>query len=380
MRNVRLTWLNMSFEAPRIRLRNVMVAYAYSFAGWGAFALLMASQEYIVARSMNPKTKFLEVLLVPLIRGTATALLTPVLYFFVLKWPFSGKRLWLSTLRYLSMLAGFMVAFTTLRWLMFPGWDYVNKRWLPRSFDSLLGFAVGGYADQIILFLIMVIAAHAWAFDRYSRLQTLKQSNLQRELAELQLQLLQMQLHPHFIFNTLHGITTLMERDVDTARTMLLHLADLLRAAISSQSQDLIQLRQELTFVSSYVALEQMRLGSRLEVNFKVEDAANDALVPYMVLQPIVENAILHGAATSRKGGWVNIGCRIEQRSVVLEVENTAAPAPEHESNGLGLRNTRARLQNLFEQEADLDFAVHNGTACTRIRLPLITAREAVAQ
>jgi LytS/YehU family sensor histidine kinase len=188
-----------------------------------------------------------------------------------------------------------------------------------------------------------------------------------------------MQLHPHFIFNTLHGITTLMERDVETARRMLLHLADLLRAAISSQSQDLIQLRQELTFISSYVALERMRLGSRLEVNYNVDENANEALVPYMVLQPIVENAILHGAAACREGGWVNIACRVEQKSVVLEVENTAALKPAHKQDGLGLRNTRARLQNLFEQQASLDFSINDGIASTRIRLPMITAREAVA-
>jgi two-component system, LytTR family, sensor kinase len=368
----------MPFEAPKISARNVAIAYLYSFGGWGAFALLMASQEYVVAHSINPKTKFLHVIVVPIIRATTTALLTPPLYFVVLKWPFSQKNFWISVLRYVGVLVGFVVAFITIRWLIFPGWDYVNKKWLPRSFESLLGFAIGGYADQVILFLIMVITAHAWLFDRHSRLQALKQSNLQRELAELQLQLLQMQLHPHFIFNTLHGITTLMERDVETARTMLLHLADLLRAAISSQSQDLIQLRQEVNFISSYVALEQMRLGSRLDVTFNVERDANDALVPSMVLQPIVENAILHGAAARREGGWVNIACRIEQKSVVLEVLNSATATTPDESAGLGLRNTRARLQNLFEQEATLDFALRDGTASTRIQLPLITAREAV--
>jgi hypothetical protein len=365
-------------EAPKFGVRQVAIAYAYSFAGWGAFALLMASQDYVVARSVNPHTRFLEVLVVPIIRGTTTALLTPLLYFLVLKWPFSRKRLWISLLRYAGILSGFVLSFTIIRWLIFPGWDYVNKRWLPRSFESLVGFAVGGYADQVILFLIMVIAAHAWVFDRNSRLQTLKQSDLHRELAELQLQLLQMQLHPHFIFNTLHGITTLMERDVETARTMLLHLAELLRAAVSSQSQDLVQLKQELAFISSYAALEQMRLGPRLQITFRVQEEAKDALVPPMVLQPIVENAILHGAAACRSGGWVDLQCRLEGQQVLLEVMNSSSTNGSSKSDGIGLKNTRARLHNLFEGDAHLDFEVHEDIATTRIVLPLITAQETV--
>ena len=388
---------NLSAEQSRIRSRHwpaesdplldkskigapaVLRAYSYAFAGWGAFALLMASQDFVAARSYNPHATFLQSLVVPIVRGTTTALLTPALYFVVLKWPFSKVSFWMSTLRYAGLAVGFNLAFCMLRWVLFPGWDYLHKRWLPRSFDSLLGFAIGGFADQVILFLMMVIAAHVWVVERNSRLQSLTQSNLQREVAELELQLLQMQLHPHFIFNTLHGINTLMERDVETAKTMLLHLADLLRAAISSQSQDLVQLKKELEFIASYVALEQMRLGSRLRVTFDVQDAANDALVPYMILQPIVENAILHGAAASRVGGWVNIVCRIESKSLLLELLNNATAEPS-KPDGLGLRNTRARLQNLFEQEATFDFIVRDGVASTRIVLPLITAREAITR
>jgi len=366
-------------KKSKIGARDVLRAYSYAFAGWGAFALLMAIQMYVVARSINPHAAFLDSLVLPAVRGATTALLAPLLYFAVLKWPFTKTRFWTSVLRYIALACGFLLAFIGLRWLLFPGWDYINKRWLPRSLDSLVAFAVGGFADQVVLLLIMVIAAHAWVFHRQSQLQTLKQSNLQREVAELQLQLLQMQLHPHFIFNTLHGINTLMERDVETAKTMLLHLADLLRAAISSQSQDLVQLKQELEFISSYVALERMRLGSRLQVTFDVQDTANEALVPYMILQPIVENAIMHGVAASRVGGWVNIACRIELKSVLLEVLNSTTAGP-HKADGLGLRNTRARLQNLFEHEATLEFTVREGVASTRIVLPLITAREAVTR
>ena len=146
-----------------------------------------------------------------------------------------------------------------------------------------------------------------------------------------------------------------------------------------SQSQDLIQLNQELTFITSYVALEQMRLAHRLKVTFNVEDQVRDALVPHMILQPIVENAILHGAAASRMGGWVNIHCRRENSSLLMEVMNSAGTVAVRKSNGLGLKNTRARLQNLFEEDAALEFAMKDEIATARIVLPMITAKEAVA-
>lgn len=365
-------------EAPKLNPRNIATAYAYSFGGWAAFAFLMACQDFVLMRSYTPPATFLQSCVVPIVRGTTTALLTPPLYFAVVKWPFSKKHLFTSSLRYLGLAAAFLACFTGIRWLLFPGWDITNKRWLPRSVDSLFGFLIGGFADQLVLFGLMVIAAHAWTFHRQSQQQMLKQSILQREVAELQLQLLQMQLHPHFIFNTLHGINTLMERDVDTARTMLLHLADLLRAAIASQTQDLIPLKQELSFISSYVALEKMRLGARLSVAVDVEDAANDALVPYMILQPIVENAILHGAAACREGGWVRLECRLQSKQLVLEIFNNVGPSRDRSSGGLGLRNTRARLENLFEHEANLEFNTREGIAVTRIQFPAITARAAV--
>lgn len=368
----------MASEAVKLDARNIAASYGYSFGGWAAFAFLMACQDFVLERSYNPHATFLQACVVPLVRGTTTALLTPPLYFAVVKWPFSKDRFWTSVLRYFGLAAAFIVSFSALRWLLFPGWDQLHKQWVPRSAESLVGFMIGGFADQLVLFSIMVIAAHAWTFHRQSQLQSLKQSNLQREVAELQLQLLQMQLHPHFLFNTLHGINTLMERDVDTARTMLLHLADLLRAAIASQTQDLIPLKQELSFISSYVALEQMRLGARLSVTVDVDDAANDALVPYMILQPIVENAILHGAAACRDGGWVKLECRVQNKQLLLEIFNNVGATPGRSSGGLGLRNTRARLENLFEHEGNMNFSVRDGIAVMRLQIPMITAREAV--
>ncbi len=312
--------------------RDVAIAYVWSFAGWSMVALLTGSQAFVINSNISHKYNFLQSLIVPAVRASTAALLTPPLYFMVMNWPFARGRLGISP--------------------------------------------VGGFADLVSQFLLIVAGAHAWVFYRDSQRQNLKQSELQRELAELQLQFLQMQLHPHFIFNTLHGITTLMSRDVETAKSMLLHLADLLRAAISMQAQDLVPLKEELNFISSYVSLEKMRLGERLQVSFDVEDEANGVLVPHMILQPIVENAILHGAAACREGGWVNVECKTEGKSISLRVLNSVGSQTTAKSSGLGLKNTRAKLQNLFDDEATLYFAVQDGIATTQLIFPVIRAAQ----
>ncbi len=356
--------------------RDVAIAYAWSFAGWSMVALLTGSQAFVINSNISHKYNFLQSLIVPAVRASTAALLTPPLYFMVMNWPFARGRLGISLLRYTGLACSFIVAFSAIRWLLYPPYDYINMKFTPRSFESLIGLPVGGFADLVSQFLLIVAGAHAWVFYRDSQRQNLKQSELQRELAELQLQFLQMQLHPHFIFNTLHGITTLMSRDVETAKSMLLHLADLLRAAISMQAQDLVPLKEELNFISSYVSLEKMRLGERLQVSFDVEDEANGVLVPHMILQPIVENAILHGAAACREGGWVNVECKTEGKSISLRVLNSVGSQTTAKSSGLGLKNTRAKLQNLFDDEATLYFAVQDGIATTQLIFPVIRAAQ----
>jgi len=119
-----------------------------------------------------------------------------------------------------------------------------------------------------------------------------------------------------------------------------------------------------------------MRLGERLQVSFDVEDEANGVLVPHMILQPIVENAILHGAAACREGGWVNVECKTEGKSISLRVLNSVGSQTTAKSSGLGLKNTRAKLQNLFDEEATLYFAVQDGIATTQLIFPVIRAAQ----
>ena len=172
---------------------------------------------------------------------------------------------------------------------------------------------------------------------------------------------LRQQLQPHFLFNTLHAISTLMHRDVEAADRTLMRLSDLLRMTLENVGQHEITLHAELDFVSKYLEIEQTRFADRLVVRFDIEPDTLDAFVPTLLLQPLVENAIKHGVSKKSGPGHVDIRARrdhdklwIEVRDDGLGLSETALDALQ---KGIGVSTTRARLQHQFG--ADYRFEFH---------------------
>jgi sensor histidine kinase YesM len=180
-----------------------------------------------------------------------------------------------------------------------------------------------------------------------------------------------MQLHPHFLFNTLHGISTLIDADRNSAKTMVIKLSGLLRTALE-RSSDLIQLGDELTIVREYLDLEKMRLGARLRVGWSIDPDTQQMLVPQLILQPLVENAIRHGVACSREGGWVEIASRRRSGVFELRIRNSVG-GKRPAGTGVGLRNTEARLRYLYSDDASFSFTLaEDQTATARLFLPAL--------
>ncbi len=199
--------------------------------------------------------------------------------------------------------------------LITPPIFYVAKRWPvtnavswgSRTLASLVSLVYETFADILLVYLAITVAAHAYYFFSLSQRHEIERLELRRALAQSELESLKLQLHPHFLFNTLHGISTLIDSDGVTAKSMLVKLGALLRTALKHRSGDLAPLPEELDFLTSYLALEKMRLGSRLQVQWQISAGARCALIPQLILQPLVENAIVHGIAYCREGGWINI-------------------------------------------------------------------------
>jgi LytS/YehU family sensor histidine kinase len=266
----------------------------------------------------------------------------------------------------------FVVIIPALRCIFLPPWDAYDQQFLPRSLETFYGLLSSRFADYTLGYVLIIAAAHAFEFHDRTRRQEIEQSELRRTLAESELQMLKTQLHPHFLFNTLQGISSLTQENPGLAKQMTIALGDLLRAALQHSSTDLIPLDREIAFVNAYLDLEKMRLGERLQVRMNVSQTALQCLVPQLLLQPLVENSIVHGIANTREGGWLEISSELNEEHLRLRVENSVA-ASATRGTGLGLRNTRSRLRNLYADDASLTFRITpRGTAEALIIIPAL--------
>jgi len=204
----------------------------------------------------------------------------------------------------------------------------------------------------------------------------LRAAQLETELLRAQLQALQMQLRPHFLFNTLHTISALVRMDHrKEAVRMLAGLGDLLRSVLRSEGQE-VTLRRELEFIERYLEIEQVRFQSQLETRIEIESGLLDALVPHLILQPLVENALRHGLHTDTSG-LVEIRVRHENGTLRLSVRDSGEgpkEGPSSPKEGIGLGNTRARLRHLYGEQQRLDLTRgESGGGLVEVAIPYHT-------
>ena len=250
--------------------------------------------------------------------------------------------------------------------------EFFKLRVLYRSFDAFAFYWV-----LLVVFLTVT-------FYRKFRERELRASILEAQLAHAELQVLRMQLHPHFLFNTLHAITVLMHRDLRSAEKMLFNLSSLLRQALDSSGRQEVPLQEELEFLERYLEIEQTRFGERLVVDFDVAPEALQVAVPNLVLQPLVENAIHHAVAPRPGGGRIEIRAALDTGALRLEVGDDGPGLPEGQTafsgKGVGLANTQARLAQLYGGAHRFELGRHTaGGLSVNLTIParIITGRAA---
>lgn len=223
----------------------------------------------------------------------------------------------------------------------------------PTPFGSLLRF---DFLDDLLVYFAIVGASLARFYflndqARVDEMRVLRaeSAELQARLAEAQLAVLRTQLNPHFLFNTLNAISSLVERDAKGVRRMIARLSDLLRHTLEQTAEQEVPIEKELELLQRYLDIMEVRFQGRLEVSLNVDDGAHDALVPNLILQPLVENALKHGVAATEGPGRVEVDVQRDAGDVVLTVrDNGPGPSTPSGSNGVGLRNTVARLEQLY--------------------------------
>jgi two-component system, LytTR family, sensor kinase len=338
---------------------------ALLFVGWTLVSIIFAGISYAAAIGENNKEfGFISALRLNLVQFYLWAILAPFVFRFSRRFPIELRPLKVgSLLLYFPALISFagihQVLHLAVLWSISPQW----RQRYPALIDCYRAYFAFGFYIDLIIALLIVIAVHALLYYQNFRASELAQSSLKTQLAQAQLRALKMQLHPHFLFNTLHSISSLVLEDPPKANSMIARLGDFLRLTIENSEQQLVTLKEETEFLRCYLEIEQVRFGDRLTVAFELEPRTLSAQVPHLILQPVVENAIQHAIAPRAARGHINIEAkRLNSLLRVAVTDN----GPGISSNGVspakkcvGLTNVRTRLQQIYGP--DFRFELVNG-------------------
>jgi two-component sensor histidine kinase len=238
---------------------------------------------------------------------------------------------------------------------------------MPFRGDLRQPWAIRSARFNLPIYWIIVSIVNAFTYHRRSQEREHKALELEARLAEAKLQALRMQLHPHFLFNTLHAISTLVHKDPNAADEMIGNLSELLRVTLDTSDQQEVALSKELEFLDRYLEIQQVRFGARLRIEKQIDAGALQVRVPTLILQPLVENAIRHGLEAQPTLGVLAIKAVCQGSTLHLSVHDNGGGLKKSspQQYGIGLANTKARLQALYGNVAQMTITSASEGGCT---------------
>lgn len=332
-------------------IRRGKVVAALAIGVFTALGLLFFSYKYLDDLARARTGTFSRRLIEEMTAAYGVALLLPLLVMFARRYRLESRN-WLRRLPvHLLALVIFSLSHTTLnalsRYLLFPLAGLGSYDYGILSIRYLMEFS-----SDAIIYCLLVAFVYLFDYYREARERELKMAQLETSLTQAQLQALRLQLQPHFLFNALNTISSIIYEDVQAADQMITRLSDLLRLTLrSSQSQE-VTLREELDFLNLYLEIMRARFEERLIVRLDVEQGIQDALVPQLILQPLVENSIRHGAEPHSGVVTIGVCAKRENEMLLLEISDEGAGIVKDKQavpcDGVGLPNTAARLNQLY--------------------------------
>lgn len=326
-------------------VRERQVGFALMLFGVATIiAVLYSIERYFYSRLVGMPISLTQLVPAELIFTYAWALLTPMVMFVARRYPVRGER----SLRNWGIQLGAMVTFIFLHVaLLSLAVAAIGPR-NSESFPELFGrFLLSWTVLDAVVYCALVVVHHAAVYYRVSKDRAIRASQLEARLAQSQLQMLRMQLQPHFLFNTLHSISALMHKDVRRADSMVAALSDLLRMSLQNIGAQEVALQSELEFLQRYLEIMTLRFGDRLRVTLDVDEEVRDARVPNLFLQPLVENSFRHGFGDLGAGS-IAITVRRDGDMLRCEVVDDGRGLRSGHKEGVGLASTRQRLQHLY--------------------------------
>jgi len=257
---------------------------------------------------------------------------------------------------------------------------FVEEYRLPLEQISIIFRNNVGYFHAIGTFVYCIIMGWVNIDMYYTKYWQRRRSALELEtrLTRSRVQLLKMQLHPHFLFNTLNAIVTLIHRDKQAARDMIANLTELLQFSTQSNSIQYVTLAQEIDFIRRYLDIERMRFGENLEIEYRIGTQEERLYVPTLIVQPLVENAVKHGTARKKGTGRIEISAIVQNDKLFLHISDNgpglSGSTSALKGTGIGIANTKARLSHLFRGEASVRLENRpDGGVLATLELPLIS-------
>ena len=344
-------------------------------AGWGVYALYMAVTAYVVSARLGHPISVWHALSDEFSYAAIWLLFTPVVLWLARQWPFE-RGVWLrNVVLHLSASILFAIihkgvhglAVSLFRTLMEGepfSWE-LQYRQVLSYFD---------YGVQLYWLIILLAFAHQY-YLRYqaSEHRTL---DLERQIAEARLEALKRQVHPHFLFNTLHTIAGLVRaKEPRQAVGMIAGLSDLLRASLDTSNQQEMSLREEVEILKRYLAIEKVRFSDRLRIEFDIEPDALDVCVPTLILQPLVENAVRHGLSSMPAEGLIRVHAQRRNGDLQIEISDNGNGLPTFPDaqarENIGIGNARARLKALYGDRQSLELVTcQEGGVLVRLKIP----------
>jgi two-component system LytT family sensor kinase len=352
-----------------------------SFGMWILIALVNGVSMYQFDRQMKPSVTLIGEIKLPLINFLIFAVLTPLIFYIGSRYPVQRHNWLRRTPLYLLGALAFTVLHGVVRMLVYPINNPATGKPCPIGFALFRSVFLYNVADDVfyVYLPILMIVHTLWYYQRFQE-RELRTAHLQTELAKAHLQALKNQLQPHFLFNTMHSISSLMLTDVGAADRMMTRLSDLLRMSLENKSIQETTLSQELEFVSRYLEIEKIRFEDRLNAVVDVPPDTLDALVPHLLLQPLVENAVRHGISRRTDRGEIRIAAHHDSTTLYLDItDNGPGLEPDNPmKTGMGLKTTRERLRTLYGGEQSLEIrSVPEGGVEVCVQIPFcITAPE----
>ena len=333
--------------------------WLYIFLAWTVAALFFASSFILQNQISQQPIEAWRAAAVQLASGYGWFVLMPVILWLANRFPLDrGANLTRNTI--VNIIAGVFLVLIHVGWDAFfqPLLNFRNRQFETYYSSYAFQFFLNFHWSCIIYLQINGIIYGIRYYHRF-RAGELRSSQLETRLAQSRLKVLQMQLHPHFLFNTHNAIAELIHKDPDTAEKMVENLSDLLRMSLDKLNAGKVSLQQELEFLDKYLQIEQIRFQERLKIKKYIAADTLDAAVPNMILQPLIENAVKHGIAPLIKGGTIEISAARENGNLHLKVADDGVGASGIMIEGIGISNTRARLKHLYDDSHKFSIQVN---------------------